>query len=67
MIGSICGTDESPGEVFLSNGRTYKSYRGSSIAAVSGRLGNGYFQKKYNIMINLCQRALKVECLIEAR
>ena len=29
MIGSLfAGTDESPGEIFLSNGRTYKSYRG---------------------------------------
>ena len=29
MIGSLlAGTDESPGEVFLYQGRSYKSYRG---------------------------------------
>ncbi len=38
MIGSLfAGTDESPGEIFLSNGRTYKSYRGMGSIAAMGR------------------------------
>ena len=47
MIGSLfAGTDESPGEVFLSNGRTYKSYRGmGSIAAMGRGSADRYFQE----------------------
>ena len=49
MIGSLfAGTDESPGEIFLSNGRTYKSYRGmGSIAAMGKVLQIGIFKKKF--------------------
>ena len=48
MIGSLfAGTDESPGEVFLSNGRTYKSYRGmGSIAAMGKGSADRYFQEE---------------------
>ena len=37
MIGSLlAGTDESPGEVFLYEGRSYKSYRGmGSVGAMA--------------------------------
>ncbi len=47
MIGSLfAGTDESPGEIFLSNGRTYKSYRGmGSIAAMGKGSADRYFQE----------------------
>ncbi len=48
MIGSLfAGTDEAPGEVFLSNGRTYKSYRGmGSIAAMGRGSADRYFQEE---------------------
>lgn len=48
MIGSaLAGTDEAPGEVFLYQGRSYKSYRGmGSMGAMSQRQGSAdrYFQ-----------------------
>lgn len=48
MIGSLfAGTEESPGEVELFQGRSYKSYRGmGSLGAMSGRYGSSdrYFQ-----------------------
>ena len=48
MIGSLfAGTDESPGEIFLSNGRTYKSYRGmGSLAAMGRGSADRYFQEE---------------------
>jgi len=48
MIGSLfAGTDEAPGEVFLSNGRTYKSYRGmGSLAAMGQGSADRYFQEE---------------------
>ncbi len=48
MIGSLfAGTDESPGEIFLSDGRTYKSYRGmGSIAAMGRGSADRYFQEE---------------------
>ena len=47
MIGSLlAGTDESPGEVFLYQGRSYKSYRGmGSIGAMSQGSADRYFQQ----------------------
>ena len=46
MIGSIfAGTEESPGERVLYQGRSYKTYRGmGSLAAMSGGKGDRYFQ-----------------------
>ena len=46
MVGSLlAGTDEAPGEVFLYQGRSYKSYRGmGSIAAMSRGSADRYFQ-----------------------
>jgi IMP dehydrogenase len=47
MIGSLlAGTDESPGEVFLYQGRSYKSYRGmGSLAAMGAGSADRYFQQ----------------------
>lgn len=47
MVGSaIAGTDESPGEVILWNGRSYKSYRGmGSLGAMARGSADRYFQK----------------------
>ena len=46
MIGSIfAGTEEAPGEVFLFQGRSYKSYRGmGSITAMARGSADRYFQ-----------------------
>jgi len=47
MIGSLfAGTDESPGEVFLYQGRSYKSYRGmGSLGAMAQGSADRYFQE----------------------
>lgn len=47
MVGSaIAGTDESPGEVILYQGRSYKSYRGmGSLGAMAQGSADRYFQK----------------------
>ncbi|WOI54574.1 IMP dehydrogenase [Parvularcula sp. LCG005] len=46
MVGSLlAGTDEAPGEVFLFQGRSYKSYRGmGSISAMARGSADRYFQ-----------------------
>jgi IMP dehydrogenase len=46
MLGSLlAGTDESPGETILYQGRTYKAYRGmGSISAMAKGSGERYFQ-----------------------
>ncbi len=47
MVGSMmAGTDESPGEVILYQGRSYKSYRGmGSLGAMARGSADRYFQK----------------------
>ena len=47
MIGSLlAGTDESPGEVILYQGRSFKSYRGmGSLGAMARGSADRYFQK----------------------
>jgi IMP dehydrogenase len=47
MVGSaIAGTDESPGEVILWQGRSYKAYRGmGSLGAMARGSADRYFQK----------------------
>jgi len=47
MVGSLlAGTDETPGEVFLWQGRSYKAYRGmGSVGAMSRGSADRYFQQ----------------------
>jgi len=47
MLGNLlAGTEESPGETILYEGRTYKVYRGmGSLSAMSGGRGDRYFQE----------------------
>jgi IMP dehydrogenase len=55
MLGSLfAGTDESPGEVFLYQGRTYKSYRGmSSVGAMARGSADRYFQQEVTSALKL--------------
>ena len=55
MIGSLfAGTDESPGEVFLYQGRSYKSYRGmGSLGAMARGSADRYFQEEVNDNLKL--------------
>ena len=48
MIGSLfAGTEESPGETILYQGRTYKAYRGmGSLSAMTGGAAERYFQNE---------------------
>lgn len=48
MVGSmIAGTDESPGEVILYQGRSFKAYRGmGSLGAMASGSADRYFQKE---------------------
>jgi IMP dehydrogenase len=55
MLGSMfAGTDESPGEVFLYQGRSYKSYRGmGSLGAMARGSADRYFQKEVEDALKL--------------
>jgi len=55
MIGSLLGgTDESPGEVFIYQGRSYKSYRGmGSVGAMARGSADRYFQQEVQDSLKL--------------
>lgn len=55
MIGSLlAGTEESPGEVFLYQGRSYKSYRGmGSLGAMAQGSADRYFQAEVRDSLKL--------------
>ena len=55
MLGSLfAGTDESPGEVFLYQGRSYKSYRGmGSVGAMARGSADRYFQEEVSSALKL--------------
>jgi IMP dehydrogenase len=63
MIGGLfAGTDESPGEVELFQGRTYKSYRGmGSLGAMSQRHGSSdrYFQDNLSSLDKLVPEGIE--------
>jgi IMP dehydrogenase len=55
MVGSLlAGTDEAPGEVFLYQGRSYKSYRGmGSLGAMARGSADRYFQQDIRDQLKL--------------
>jgi IMP dehydrogenase len=55
MVGSLlAGTDETPGEVFLYQGRSYKTYRGmGSVGAMARGSADRYFQQEIKDSLKL--------------
>jgi IMP dehydrogenase len=55
MIGSLlAGTDESPGEIYLVQGRSYKDYRGmGSVGAMARGSADRYFQEEVSEALKL--------------
>ena len=61
MVGSLlAGAEETPGEVFLYQGRSYKSYRGmGSVAAMARGSADRYFQKEVNDSMKLVPEGIE--------
>ncbi len=61
MIGSLlAGTDEAPGEVFLYQGRSYKSYRGmGSLGAMARGSADRYFQQEIRDTLKLVPEGIE--------
>ena len=61
MVGSLlAGTDESPGEVYLYQGRSYKSYRGmGSVGAMARGSADRYFQQDVNDQLKLVPEGIE--------
>lgn len=61
MVGSLlAGTDEAPGEVFLYQGRPYKSYRGmGSLGAMARGSADRYFQADVKEQIKLVPEGIE--------
>jgi len=61
MVGSLlAGTDESPGEVYLYQGRSYKSYRGmGSVGAMARGSADRYFQQEVNDQMKLVPEGIE--------
>ena len=61
MVGSLlAGTDESPGEVYLHQGRSYKSYRGmGSIGAMARGSADRYFQAEVRDTLKLVPEGIE--------
>ncbi|MEK7660587.1 MAG: IMP dehydrogenase, partial [Pseudomonadota bacterium] len=61
MLGSLlAGTDEAPGEVFLYQGRAYKSYRGmGSLGAMARGSADRYFQKEVTDSMKLVPEGIE--------
>jgi IMP dehydrogenase len=61
MVGSVlAGTDEAPGEVFLYQGRSYKSYRGmGSIGAMARGSADRYFQQEIKDTLKLVPEGIE--------
>ena len=61
MIGSLlAGTDETPGEVFLYQGRSYKAYRGmGSLGAMARGSADRYFQAEVSTPLKLVPEGIE--------
>ncbi len=61
MVGSLlAGTDETPGEVFLYQGRSYKSYRGmGSVGAMARGSADRYFQQDIKDALKLVPEGIE--------
>ena len=61
MMGSVfAGVDEGPGEVFLYQGRSYKTYRGmGSLGAMSRGSADRYFQKDVSDALKLVPEGIE--------
>jgi IMP dehydrogenase len=61
MIGSLfAGTDEAPGEVYLYQGRSYKSYRGmGSLGAMARGSADRYFQEEVRETLKLVPEGIE--------
>ena len=61
MVGSLlAGTDESPGEVYLHQGRSYKSYRGmGSMGAMARGSADRYFQAEVTDKLKLVPEGIE--------
>ena len=61
MVGSLlAGTDESPGETYLYQGRTYKSYRGmGSVGAMARGSADRYFQQEVKDTLKLVPEGIE--------
>ncbi len=61
MVGSLlAGAEETPGEVFLYQGRSYKSYRGmGSVSAMARGSADRYFQKEVNDSMKLVPEGIE--------
>ena len=61
MMGSmLAGTEESPGETFLYQGRSYKSYRGmGSVGAMARGSADRYFQKEVTDRMKLVPEGIE--------
>ena len=61
MIGSLlAGTDESPGEVFLYQGRSFKAYRGmGSVGAMARGSADRYFQQEIKDTMKLVPEGIE--------
>jgi IMP dehydrogenase len=61
MVGSLlAGTDETPGEVFLWQGRSYKAYRGmGSVSAMARGSADRYFQQDIKDTLKLVPEGIE--------
>ncbi len=61
MVGSLlAGTDETPGEVFLYQGRSYKAYRGmGSVGAMARGSADRYFQAEVSDALKLVPEGIE--------